>query len=130
MIESIEPYHESEPQPKAVIKRNWDKDISELEKITLPDMPMQLNEYTRITDVKQFLPSHLYTIKANNGNIQYKPYLDRLRQLKEVLQPVRCINPAYLAVKGKKTLKGLNIVPGMNKDEVLQLDITGTQLPF
>lgn len=68
---------------------NWNKEIKELEdffeSITLPKKPIKLNACTIILDVSKFINSHLSTIKSNNGNLIYKPYLSRLQELKSLL---------------------------------------------
>tara|TARA_R110001632_G_scaffold232421_1_gene373173 strand:- start:13123 stop:14496 length:1374 start_codon:yes stop_codon:yes gene_type:complete len=65
---------------------NWDKEIKELEdffkSITLPKNPIKLNNCTTILDVSKFINSHMLTIKSNNGNLIYKPYLSRLQEIK------------------------------------------------
>lgn len=68
---------------------NWDKEIKELEyffkSITLPKNPIKLNNCTTILDVSKFINSHMLTIKSNNGNLIYKPYLSRLQEIKLLL---------------------------------------------
>ncbi|CAM1346919.1 DUF6965 family protein [Tenacibaculum insulae] len=69
---------------------NWNEQIEELEaffnNINLPKINFFLNQATKITNVTQFLQSHLATIKANNGNSTYLPYLVRLQDLKVILK--------------------------------------------
>jgi hypothetical protein len=68
---------------------NWDQDIIELESyfsgITIPTQPVKLNQYSTIKDCSLFIKSHLATVKANNGKPTYLPYLNRLQELKQVL---------------------------------------------
>ena len=68
---------------------NWDRDILNLEtyfeSIELPKEPIQLNKGSTITNVGLFIDSHFKTIKANNGNKTFLPYLSHLNQLKQVL---------------------------------------------
>lgn len=68
---------------------NWVQDIAELEKyfseITLPDMPVQLNQCSMITNAHSFIENHFATVKANSGNRTFLPYLSRLHELKTVL---------------------------------------------
>ncbi|GGW65592.1 hypothetical protein DFQ11_1037 [Winogradskyella epiphytica] len=68
---------------------NWDKEIKELndffESITLSKNPIKLNDCTMILDVSKFINSHMLTIKSNNGNLIYKPYLSRLQEVKSLL---------------------------------------------
>lgn len=70
-------------------ENNWSKDIAELEQfysnITLPLEPIQLNQYTRILDISTFLKANLEAVKANKGNRTFLPYLNRLKDLKQIL---------------------------------------------
>ena len=80
-------YYFSKPeQPKP---QNWSNDISELENyftsIELPTQPIKLNRCSTITDCSQFIESHFATVKGNNGNKTFLPYLSRLQELKQVL---------------------------------------------
>ena len=74
-----------------VIKQpeDWGNDIAELEtyftSIELPTQPIKPNPYTSITNVSTFIKSHLATVKANNGKETFKPYLNRLRELKNLV---------------------------------------------
>lgn len=69
---------------------SWDKDIKKLEKYfsaaEMPIHPLRLNEASWITNVSKFVKSHLDIVKANSGNKTYKPYLDRLKELKKLLE--------------------------------------------
>ncbi|WP_417860449.1 DUF6965 family protein [Winogradskyella sediminis] len=69
---------------------NWNEQIEELEsffnKIDVSENNCFLNEATKITNVTQFVQSHLATVKANNGNSTYLPYLVRLQELKVILK--------------------------------------------
>ncbi len=76
-------------QPKRTIlekkstTQNWDQEISELEQF-FNDIPpidsiVNLNQYTKIIDVKKFINSHLTIVKAQNGNPCYRPYLESLQ---------------------------------------------------
>ncbi|MCK4661989.1 MAG: hypothetical protein KAT68_03945 [Bacteroidales bacterium] len=66
-----------------------EKDINELEtffaSMQLPTEPIKLNSWSTITDVSKFIEGHLPIVKANNGNKTFKPYLDRLHELKQYL---------------------------------------------
>lgn len=70
-------------------KADWSKDIEVLEdyfnNINTPTQPIKLNKCTIINDVPIFVKSHLATVKANNGNKTFLPYLNRLQELKIVL---------------------------------------------
>ncbi len=88
VFEQPEPiYYFNKPeQPKP---ESWDRDITELEtyfaNIELPTQPVKLNQCSTITDVALFIDSHFATVKANNGNRTFLPYLNRLQELKQVL---------------------------------------------
>lgn len=68
---------------------SWDHDITELESFfknsTLPEHELRLNSYSTITNVPNFIKSHLSIVKAQSGNPGYKPYFDSLIELKEKL---------------------------------------------
>ena len=72
-------------QPK---QENWEQDITELEtyfsSIELPTQPVKLNSST-INNCSPFIESHITTVKANNGKLYFLPYLNRLKELKELL---------------------------------------------
>jgi hypothetical protein len=69
--------------------KTWEQDITELENyfagISLPTQPVNLNKGSTITNCSLFIKNHLATVKANNGNRKFLPYLSRLRELKQVL---------------------------------------------
>lgn len=68
---------------------DWSTKINELEsyfnQIKLPTKPIELCPGTTILDASKFINSHLATVKANNSNHTYIPYLHRLERLKEIL---------------------------------------------
>jgi len=76
---------------KPIIKQSvdWADKIDELEQyfqsIILPDYPIKLNQAATITNVSNFIDSHLATVKTNNGNRTFLPYLNRLFELKKLL---------------------------------------------
>ncbi|MEY3048665.1 MAG: hypothetical protein RL365_703 [Bacteroidota bacterium] len=86
-----------EPLPKVEVfkterieqPQNWSNDIAELENyfasIELPTQPVKLNRCSTITDCSLFIESHFATVKGNNGNRTFLPYLNRLEELKQVL---------------------------------------------
>ena len=95
-------YSKAEPLPKFKIfkaerikqpikgkPQNWSNDIAELEKyfagIELPTQPVKLNNYTTITDCSLFIESHFATVKGNNGNKTFLPYLNRLQEFKSLI---------------------------------------------
>jgi len=67
----------------------WDQQIEELEQffkaVSLPDS-VKLNQCSVITDLNLFIESHLNICKAQNGNLRYLPYLDRLIELTAILK--------------------------------------------
>lgn len=70
--------------------QDWSNDIAELEKyfasIEPPTHPIGLNECGIITDYSLFVESHLSTVKANNGKQTFLPYLNRLQELRQVME--------------------------------------------
>jgi hypothetical protein len=72
-----------------VTNENWKSEILELETFfistTLPSQPVKLDVCSTITDVCLFVSSHVATVKANNGNKTFLPYLNRLQELKQIL---------------------------------------------
>lgn len=81
-IENLTKPHIEQPQ-------NWSDQIKELENFyknaTLPTKPIKLNDCETVTDAKQFIESHIATVRANNGNKYFLPYLNRLNKLKAEL---------------------------------------------
>lgn len=72
-----------------VKKENWSDDIAELENYflnfkLLPET-IKLNQSNTLIDIPLFIESHFATVKANNGNRTFLPYLNRLQELKEML---------------------------------------------
>jgi hypothetical protein len=69
---------------------DWSAEITEIEAFftstTLPKIPIKLNEATTILDCKRFIENHLGIVKANEGKTRFKPYLQRLQTLKNVLE--------------------------------------------
>jgi len=64
-------------------------DITELESYFNNIQPLNqsivINSYSSISDVSSFIYTHIETLKRNNGNRIYKPYYDRLIDLKTIL---------------------------------------------
>lgn len=64
-------------------------DINELETffagVDLPKQPVKLNSYTTITDLKQFVESHISVLKNYATNKNFIPHIDRLHQLKAIM---------------------------------------------
>lgn len=71
-------------------KEDWSVEITEIEaffsSIKLPKEPIKLCDGTTILDCKRFIENHLGNVKANEGKIRFKPYLQRLQTLKNVLE--------------------------------------------
>lgn len=65
------------------------RDIEELETffagIQLPAGPVKLNQCATIINIPGFIDSHIATAKAQDGNYTYKPYYNRLQELKQIL---------------------------------------------
>lgn len=76
-------------KPQPAIQPHWEKDIAELETffagITLPTEPIRLTAGETITNLPQFIDSHLNTIRANNGNPTFIATLKRLQAVKLTL---------------------------------------------
>jgi len=51
----------------------------------LPHEPVRLDSCTLITDPAKFVSTEIAIVRANNGNPRFLPYLDRLKQLKILL---------------------------------------------
>lgn len=72
------------PKPKA---ERWD--ITGLQNyftgIELPAGQIRLDNWTTIINCQQFIESHLSTLRGNNGNVTYLPYLNRLQGLRQIL---------------------------------------------
>ena len=69
----------------------WSAQISELEEFFTCSLPKEimLNTWTKITNVAEFVHSHIETVKANNGRKTFAVYLQRLNELKT------CLNLQY-----------------------------------
>ena len=68
----------------------WNKQILELESYYLsseiPRHSIKLDQSCTIKDVSLFVSSHLTYLKANNGKDTFLPYLNRLHELKSILE--------------------------------------------
>lgn len=71
-------------------KEDWSKEIDEIDKFLittiLPAHPIQLNSYTRITNIPGFITANLEVARAQSGNATYRPYLNRVIELMRYLQ--------------------------------------------
>lgn len=69
---------------------NWEQAIQELEtyfKIVNPyPINIKLNQGETINNVSKFITTHLAVANKYNGNITFKPYLNRLQELKMLLE--------------------------------------------
>ncbi len=88
---AVQPLIEVKPfeQPELPKPESWEQGITELENyfegIELTNHPIKLNECSTITNCSLFIESHIATVKANNGKRTFLPYLNRLEELKQVL---------------------------------------------
>jgi len=75
--------------PEKLKPENWLPEIQDLEQffkvVKISGEPIKLNECSQIIDINLFIKSHLETVKAQNGNKRYTPYLERLNALKTIL---------------------------------------------
>jgi hypothetical protein len=80
---------ETPPTFKETAKTDWSNEIIELEayfkNTKLPTEPIKINQCQTITNINKFIDRHLITLKTNNGKTTFKPYLNRLQQLKELI---------------------------------------------
>lgn len=67
----------------------WRHEVTELEKyfslITIPAVPFKLNSCSTIENFPLFIETHFETLKNQDGNKIFLPFLNRLRELKQVL---------------------------------------------
>lgn len=87
-VQAAQPSDETS-EKKNLSPENFDQQIAELESffnsITLPAGEIQLNAWTKITDVPQFVDSHLATLKAHPTAPSFASFLSRLNELKNFL---------------------------------------------
>lgn len=75
--------------PSTTFKRGpWTEEIESMEKFfeITPSGPIHLNQCETIINPSLFIRSHIDTLKGQNGNERYIPYLERMRELKKILQ--------------------------------------------
>jgi len=87
-----EPEPEPPPPPKLTkltkltIVPQHKNEVEELieyfDSVKLPEAPVKLNNYTTITDTRQFVENHIQTYKNITNDTYRQPYLERLRALK------------------------------------------------
>jgi hypothetical protein len=67
-------------------KEDWSNTINDLQAffdaVKITASPYILDQSTVLTDVRKFVETHLSTVKGNNGNSSFLPYLNRLLQFK------------------------------------------------
>jgi hypothetical protein len=67
----------------------WSNEIAELESffnsVQLPSDPIRLDKCSQVTDIRLFIKSHLSIVKGQNGNERYRPYLDRLNEIRDMI---------------------------------------------
>jgi len=81
--------HKSEQYKEPILKReDWTPELIEFENyfkmVSFPAM-VQLNKAAKITNVPLFIDTHFQTLNNYNGNKTFLPYLNRLRNLKQLL---------------------------------------------
>lgn len=72
------------------VDNDWTTQIEELELFfegcILPTVPIKLNSASTIKDFPFFLDSHIHTLRNNNGNIAFLPFLERLLKVRELIE--------------------------------------------
>lgn len=67
----------------------WDEEIRELDEFfsgkRLPEK-VRINNWSLIVDSKLFLESHFAMVRYHNGEEAYLPYLNRIIELKTILE--------------------------------------------
>ena len=80
---------ETPPPFKETAKTDWSNEIIELEayfkNTKLPTEPIKINQCQTITNVNKFIDRHLKALRTNNSKPTFEPYLNRLLQLKELI---------------------------------------------
>jgi hypothetical protein len=83
---SIEPVREDLPTFR---REDWSTEISNLEAFwkvrQIPDGPVRLDGVTMIADPAALISGHLAILRANSGLPTFRPYLNRLNQLKQII---------------------------------------------
>jgi hypothetical protein len=69
----------SETAEEVLCLKEWFNSIS------LPDHPVRLNDHTKVVNLRKFIDSHFIIAEAKQGNALFKPYLDRIKELKRIL---------------------------------------------
>ena len=55
----------------------------------IPDVPVRLNPFTVVVDPRAMVAGHLAIVRANPGKELFRPYLERLIQLREAMENSR-----------------------------------------
>lgn len=80
---------ETPPPFKQTAKTDWSNEIIELEayfkNTKLPTEPIKLNQCQTITNINKFIDRHLKALRTNNGKPTFEPYLNRLQQVKQLI---------------------------------------------
>lgn len=73
-------------KPHIEQSEDWSDQIKELvsyfSNTSIPTNPIKLDVCSTITNTKLFIESHIATVRANNGNKTFLPYLNRLETLR------------------------------------------------
>jgi len=83
-----------EQAQKSADNESWTEEINSLQEffssIELPKGEIQFNRYTKIIDVEEFVSGHLSFCRNNNGKRIYIGYLERLREMRDLLSAEIC----------------------------------------
>jgi hypothetical protein len=75
--------------PDPIPAVTWQPAINELKEyfagISLPSHPVKLNDHTKVVDITKFIEGHISTIQANDGRERFRPYLNRLQEIKQII---------------------------------------------
>ena len=82
--------HYRKEKPNGTKDGDWTDIIQDLDNYfstaVLPSEPVKLYPWTTINNVKNFIDGHLETVKSRNGNSNFTPHLNRLRDLQTFLK--------------------------------------------
>jgi hypothetical protein len=74
-------------------KARWEQEVEELDQyfnsITMPSFPVRLNGWTHVTNISETIKTHLATVRANDGNKTFLPFLNRLQEMKMYLSNIK-----------------------------------------
>jgi hypothetical protein len=81
------------PNIPSLRSNNWDADLTGLEAFFktafIPTEPIKLDKCGTITDPAKFIDSHLNSLRANNGNRAFAPFLKRLLEFKTIINKTK-----------------------------------------